>query len=477
MLLLGVQVQPAGSDARLVGSVESEYQRGYDEPEGEHNHDGGKHRSLAGTRLGVQGLTRAAGTATHRDEEDREPEDEPEGEEAVNHRAAQYRSATLKAVARLLRGLPLSRLLIGCAVIVAVGIGASALALAVAGGPVPPSKPLAQAVHDALSAPKVEGVSARIQLTNHLLEGASLASGGGGEASQLSSSPLISGASGRLWIGSDGRARLELQSEKGDTQILYDGHNVSMYDASTNTLYRLARQQGTSSASSNDGSTSSTSTADQQPPSVAKIQEGIEHLEKHAVVSEATPTDIAGQAAYTVRVSPRETGSLIGGGELSWDAVHGTPLRVALYSTTTSSPVIELGATEISYGPVESSALEFTPPSNAKVEEVKPPSNQSTDTQSSPSGTSTSDEAKPHVTTHGSGISSIVLVESPVKPGSSSSLPSQLQSLPKVDVNGTSASELQTPLGTLLYFERSGVRYLVGGFLTPSAVEAFARDV
>ena len=34
--------------------------------------------------------------------------------------------------------------------------------------------------------------------------------------------------------------RLELQAEKGDTQILYDGHTVSLYDASTNTLYRYA---------------------------------------------------------------------------------------------------------------------------------------------------------------------------------------------------------------------------------------------
>ena len=84
-------------------------------------------------------------------------------------------------------------------------------------GPVPPAKPLADAVHEALTAPRVDGVSARVTLTDHLLEGANLASGGGGEASQLSSSPLLSGASGRLWIGPEGHARLELQSEKGDT--------------------------------------------------------------------------------------------------------------------------------------------------------------------------------------------------------------------------------------------------------------------
>src|SRR5207247_742300 len=56
--------------------------------------------------------------------------------------------------------------------------------------------------------------------------------------SQLSASPLLSGASGRLWIAKDGRVRMELQAEKGDTQVLYDGNTLTVYDASSNTLYR-----------------------------------------------------------------------------------------------------------------------------------------------------------------------------------------------------------------------------------------------
>jgi outer membrane lipoprotein-sorting protein len=347
-------------------------------------------------------------------------------------------------------------------VIVVVGIGATALALAVGSGPTPPPKPLAQAVHDALATPKVEGVSARIRLTNHLLEGANLASGGGGEASQLSSSPLISGASGRLWIGSDGHARLELQSEKGDTQIVYDGQNVSMYDASTNTLYRFTppQKQDESSPSKN---------AD-RIPSVSEIEEHISRASKHTDISGAKPTDVAGQAAYTVRVSPKEDGGLIGGAELSWDAVHGSPLRAAVYSTAGSSPVIELAATEISYGPVDSSTLDFKPPADAKVEDVtlpKPGTKQS----------STASEDKPKVSTHGKGLGAIVLAESPVKVGSKGSGASQLEGLQQVDVNGTKASELPTQLGTLLSFERAGVRYLLVGSVTPAAIEAFARGL
>ena len=41
----------------------------------------------------------------------------------------------------------------------------------------------------------------------------------------LTSSPLFTGGSGRLWAAKDGRFRLELQDHR-DTQILYDGHTL-----------------------------------------------------------------------------------------------------------------------------------------------------------------------------------------------------------------------------------------------------------
>jgi outer membrane lipoprotein-sorting protein len=379
----------------------------------------------------------------------------------------------------ILRRLSLSRLLLLCGLVVVVGIGATALALAVSTGPTPPPKPLAEALHDALAGTgerSVEGVSARIQYTNHLLEGANLASGNG-EAGELSSNPLLSGATGRLWIGSDGHARLELQSEAGDTQILYDGHNVSLYDASTNTLYRYTPPQHPAGAETTQGQGAGSEetpshATERKIPTVAEIEEGIARATKHANLSGATPTDVAGQAAYTVRMSPRENGGLIGGAELSWDAGNGVPLRAAIYSSTSGSPVIELATSEISYGPVESSILEFTPPANAKVEQVTLPAKHDSGTSGPSDGA-----VHPHLSTHGKGLEAIALLESPLKPGEKESTASQPEDLQKVNINGVSAAELPTQLGTLLSFERAGVRYVLAGSVTPSAIEEFARGL
>jgi outer membrane lipoprotein-sorting protein len=370
-------------------------------------------------------------------------------------------------VTYFLRRLPLSRLLLVCGLVIAFGASATALALALGTGPKPPAKPLPDAVHQALLAPPVEGVTARIQLTDHLLEGANLASGNGESAGQPSSSPLLNGGSGRLWIAKDGRARLELQSEQGDTQIYYDGNTVSMYDASSNTLYRYtvpAHEDGSSDGSSGSGA----ATASDEVPSVAKIEEAISHL-RRVNVSGATPTNIAGQAAYTVRVTPKEGGSLIGGAELSWDAVHGVPLRAAIYSTKSATPAIELAATEVSYGPVDGSVFDFKPPANAKVEEVVAPDHDTT--PSAHLG------ERPKVTAQGQGIASVAVIEGKTKAGannSSSTLPEGLQ---KVKIGGVEATELPTELGTLLSFERSGVRYLLAGAVSPAAVEAVAKGL
>ena len=375
----------------------------------------------------------------------------------------------------ILRRLPLSRLLLLCAATVALGVSATAIAFALGSGPTPPAKGLAQAVHDALAAPQVEGVSANVQLSDHLLEGADLATGGGsaGGGESLSSSPLLSGASGRLWIAKDGRVRLELQAEKGDTQVIYDGHTLSVYDAASNTLYRYTPPaQGSPGTASSSGTGSSSGQPEHsgEVPSVAKIEEAIAKLDEHATLTGATPTDIAGRPAYTARIAPKESGSLIGGAELSWDAENGVPLRAALYSSASSSPVIELAASSISYGPVDDSVFQFSPPPSAKVEEV-------TLHPSAGHGQHIKGEHgnRPKLTEHGQGVTTVGVLESKAKPGEKPlALPEQL---PKVKVGDSSAAELSTALGTLLGFERSGVRYLVLGAVAPAQIEAVARGL
>src|SRR5262249_23630733 len=225
--------------------------------------------------------------------------------------------------------------------IVAVAAG-TAIAVAAAGnGPVPPREPLAKAIHHALRATPVQGISARISFTNHLIDASSI----------QGSDPILQGANGRLWLSlapGDHRVRLELQSDTGDAQIVAGDGSWWVYDPTSNTAYEGSLgKHAVHAARDRTGSDS--------VPSVAQIQKRLERMMGHADLSGAIPSDVAGQAAYTVRISPKHDGGLLGAGELAWDAANGVPLRLAVYAHGDSTPVLELKATDISFGPVPAS--------------------------------------------------------------------------------------------------------------------------
>ena len=385
---------------------------------------------------------------------------------------------------KVLRTLSTRTLIAIAVAVLAVAAGGAALAVAArGGGPTPPPKALPNAIHDALAAPEPDGITARIKFTNRLFPSGALLGNVG--------SALMSGASG--WLTNDGRGRLELQSDAGDAQIVWDRTKVTVFDASSNTVYRFALP----------AKSGSTDTAKTMPPTVAEIQGLLSKLAEHASVSGANPTDVAGQAAYSVSVSPKHDGGLLGSVELAWDATHGVPLRAAIYAQGGSSPVLELKATQISYGPVAAAEVDVSPPAGAKVidllagtkdahpsgpdqhvtgiDAVKAaadfPVNAPDTLVGLPRKTASlvgPADSKAALVVYGQGLGAIVVVERKAET-SGGRQQGPLASLPKISLDGVTAHELATQLGTVLEWERGGVSYVLAGSLPPAAAEAAAR--
>ena len=392
---------------------------------------------------------------------------------------------------KLLRTLSTPRLIGLFAVIVALGVGSAALAVAAtgSGGATPPAKPLDQAIHDALTGPAPDGITADIAFTNTLFPSGSLTG--------VAGSALMSGATGRLWVTNDGHGRLELQSSAGDVQIVWTSTDVSVYDASSNTVYKAALP---ASSASSGGTTASTT-----PPALSEITTFLAKLSEQATVSDAKPDNVAGQEAYTVSVSPKHDGGLLGSAQLSWDALRGVPLRVAIYAQGNSSPALALEATNISYGPVSSSDVNVAPPVDAKVVDLSPNADKSgsdgsgADSTNQVTGVAAVQQAvdfplsapdtlvglpRQDVTlvgsdsalaVYGQGIGAIVVAERKADAATNSG--GVLSSLPTVSLNGTSAHELATQLGTVVTWQRNGVAYVLAGSLPPAAAEAAAREL
>src|SRR5207302_558892 len=106
------------------------------------------------------------------------------------------RGATERIAVNRLRRLSTRSLVVLVVAVLAVAGGSAAIAVAAGGsGPTPDPKPLDQAIHDALAAPKPGGITARVTFTNKLFPSGALVGQVG--------SALMSGASGRLWLTAD----------------------------------------------------------------------------------------------------------------------------------------------------------------------------------------------------------------------------------------------------------------------------------
>jgi hypothetical protein len=350
----------------------------------------------------------------------------------------------------LFRRLSTLRLLALCASVVVLGLVIAAVAAAVGDdAEPPPPKPLAVAIHDAASARPVEGVTARIELTNNLVE----ANGFHGI------SPLVAGGEGRLWWSREGSLRIELQGGDGDAQLVLDGRDFWAYDGASNTAWR-----GTLPPPEEG------ERHEHRVPTVAQIERKLADAAERAAIAGPDPGVDGGQPSYFARVTPASGGGLLGGVGLAWDAVRGTPLRAAVYAKGRGEPVLELKATEVEYGLVDGAAFGVEPPPGAEVRRAggQEGSGQRADSHARPKRLS------------GRGAEAIWLVKGPAKEPSDSDSGSDSEpqlELPTTDVNGSPARVLETPLGTAVEWSRDGVTYVVAGFVPRASVEAAARAV
>lgn len=389
-------------------------------------------------------------------------------------------------------------------VVAAIVIGAAVAVAATSGGPVPKRQSLSRAIHQALKAPAISGITARVSFTNNLVDSSEI----------QGSDPLLNGGTGRLWMSSAHHAlRLEVQGQNGDAQVVVHGHSFWMYDPTSQTAYEgTLPAQTASSRAHKDRSHEGIA-------SVAQIQAGLNRIMRHEQLSGAIPGDIAGQPAYTVHISPKQNGGgLLRGFELGWDAVRGVPLRFEVLARGDSTPVLELTATDISFGKVPASTFAISPPKGAKVVHIalggsgaKYHSNSHAKQHrvigtaavaralpfklaapTSAAGLHRSSVALLHggsraaaLVTYGQGLGAVAVVEG-VSSGHASGGFGGLSSggsdgpglsVPTVSINGTTGQELNTALGTVIRFTRGHVAYTVLGSVRPAVARAVARGL
>jgi hypothetical protein len=152
--------------------------------------------------------------------------------------------------------------------------------------------------------------------------------------------------------------------------------------------------------------------------------------------------------------------------------------------------VLELAATDVSYGPVAGSDVTITPPADVKTVNLTAPAGNDkpgTSAGSKPDFNVVAPDTLvglprqdmrtlgngAELVVYGKDLGAIVVVERKADSGAQGN--SMLSALPTVSLDGLTGHELATQLGTAIQWTRDGVSYVLVGSLPPAAAESAAR--
>lgn len=309
----------------------------------------------------------------------------------------------------------------------------------------------------------------------------------------------------RVWYGGPDEVRAELQGENGDRIFVRNGDRAWAYDGATNTLKTGERPPGPRGPEQPDA---------EGPPTPAEVDGMLAGLAPTSELTQGRPIRYAGREAYVLTLSPKDEGAtLVDRGRAVIDSETFLPLELALYAQGRPDPVFSWRVSDLDVGPVPAQRFAFQVPPGAKVipfdegrEEFRTPEMRQGAEQ--PAEVKTVAEAQRLVEfdvgelasppggreltgvhlkgadgvvlTYGSGWGTVVLAQGPQEDSPSAQQPGGGDdlALPTVDLGkGVEATELSTPVGSVLRWNAGGVSYVLAGSVAASELERAAREL
>ena len=181
---------------------------------------------------------------------------------------------------------------------------------------------------------------------------------GGHSAASLSWQAFIAGThTARVWAAGPDKQRVALVGELSEADVIRNGPDVWTYTSDSNTVTHSTVAQ---SGQANETPSPSEAT----PASVAARV--LKAVNPSTEVTVASAKKVAGQAAYSLVIQPRDARSTVRKVIIAVDAVHFVPLRVAVYGKS-SSAALDLRFKQISFSTPAASTFVFHKPAGATV--------------------------------------------------------------------------------------------------------------
>lgn len=187
---------------------------------------------------------------------------------------------------------------------------------------------------------------------------------GDSSRASLSWQTFVTGThSARVWVDGPDKQRVALLGELSEADAIHNGADVWTYTSDTNTVTHQSLPKG------KHGSRTGTDPGkpdarDLTPWAIA--DRVLKAVDRTTVVTVDPTQTVAGQDAYTLVVSPRDSRSTVRKVTIAIDAKHHVPLALKVYGAG-SSPAFAIGFSHISFGVPAASTFDFVKPAGATV--------------------------------------------------------------------------------------------------------------
>jgi outer membrane lipoprotein-sorting protein len=165
----------------------------------------------------------------------------------------------------------------------------------------------------------------------------------------------------KVWSSPDG-VRIANLLRAGERDVVVSPTDAWLWDSQAQTAKRLTFDTALVQAQARAEQQSGT------PPDPATLASTI--VRRFAPFADLRVTStqwVAGEAAYTLVLTPTSSSTLVGSIEVALDGDTWLPLQLEVFAKGADAPAIRVGFTAISFGPVAPSTFDFTPPAGATV--------------------------------------------------------------------------------------------------------------
>ncbi|GAA1287955.1 sigma-E factor regulatory protein RseB domain-containing protein [Pseudonocardia aurantiaca] len=178
-------------------------------------------------------------------------------------------------------------------------------------------------------------------------------------------------SSARLWSDGAGRGRVQLPTGSGERTLVSDGTTFWAWNSEDRTVTKAPEGQHTG-----DGRDA----ANADPAAAAT--EALAALRPTSDISVDGTAEVAGRPAYELVLAPAASErTLLREVRVAVDAEHRVPLQLTVLANGSTNPVLQLGFTDVTFGPQDPSLFTFTPPPGATVQDAQRPDGAPEDAQ------------------------------------------------------------------------------------------------